>query len=232
MVFGVFLAIFNPSYFDDVFTAEDGFLEWMNVVALVTIASVTFRRAVVFASTQSKGFVAVNLLFTLIFLFGAGEEISWGQRIFGWESGEYFLRYNAQLETNFHNMTVNGVKINQPVFGTGFALILLTYLLVLAPLYHRRQGVRRFFDRLGVPMPKLYQALGYFVIAIDVELVVRGFSDVLRAGELNEFLSCFWVLLNVAFPANKILNEAAERGGGPADASGVGSASARSGQSK
>ena len=41
----------------------------------------------------------------LIFIFGAGEEISWGQRIFNVESSEYFLENNAQGETNLHNMT-------------------------------------------------------------------------------------------------------------------------------
>ncbi len=33
------------------------------------------------------------------------EEISWGQHIFFWESNEFFLKFNNQAETNFHNMS-------------------------------------------------------------------------------------------------------------------------------
>ena len=31
------------------------------------------------------------------------EEISWGQHIFFWDTPEFFLKYNNQAETNFHN---------------------------------------------------------------------------------------------------------------------------------
>jgi len=43
-------------------------------------------------------------LFVLGMLFIALEEISWGQQIFKWESSQVFLEYNAQQETNIHNM--------------------------------------------------------------------------------------------------------------------------------
>ncbi len=33
----------------------------------------------------------------------AGEEISWGQHILGWDTPEYWARVNDQGETNFHN---------------------------------------------------------------------------------------------------------------------------------
>lgn len=206
MVLGIYLSIFNQAYFDTVYTLEDGLLEWLTVVALFTTAAVTFNRAVKFASTQSKVFVGMNLLFAAIFLFGAGEEISWGQRIFGWETTDYFSENNAQNETNIHNLKINGVKINQLIFGTIFSIILFSYLLILAPLYHRREKFRQFFDSLGIPMPKLYQVCGYFVILIAIEVIIKEFSGTLRRGELTEFVTSFWVLINVAFPTNKIFS--------------------------
>tara|TARA_B100001093_G_scaffold482623_1_gene514426 strand:+ start:98 stop:883 length:786 start_codon:yes stop_codon:yes gene_type:complete len=33
------------------------------------------------------------------------EEISWGQHFFFWDSPEFFLKYNNQAETNFHNIS-------------------------------------------------------------------------------------------------------------------------------
>ena len=38
-------------------------------------------------------------------IFFLGEEISWGQHIFHWESPEIFLKNNKQEETNLHNIS-------------------------------------------------------------------------------------------------------------------------------
>ena len=205
LLLGVYLAIFNQLYFDTIYTIEDGFLESLTVVALFTTAAVCFKRAFIFRSTQGVQFVLINMLFSLIFFLAAGEEISWGQRIFNWESNEFFLQFNAQEETNFHNLTVNGIKINQLIFGLGFSIILLTYLLILTPLYNNKPKFRTFMDSWGIPMPKHYQVLGYFVVAIAVEVIIKAFSDTGRRGELTEFVTSFWVLLNVAYPSNILL---------------------------
>ena len=36
-------------------------------------------------------------------IYFAGEEVSWGQHIFGWEASEYWQSLNDQGETNLHN---------------------------------------------------------------------------------------------------------------------------------
>ena len=43
------------------------------------------------------------VMFTVTCLFIAGEECSWGQWIFYWETPEYWGRLNRQNETNLHN---------------------------------------------------------------------------------------------------------------------------------
>lgn len=45
------------------------------------------------------------LMWTLACIFFAGEEISWGQWLFEWESPEVFKQLNSQKETNLHNIT-------------------------------------------------------------------------------------------------------------------------------
>ncbi len=49
-------------------------------------------------------------IFLLIYCLGcvyfAGEEASWGQHWFGWETSEYFQSINDQQETNFHNTSI------------------------------------------------------------------------------------------------------------------------------
>jgi len=44
------------------------------------------------------------LALAVVFFFGAGEEISWGQRIFGFGTPEELARVNIQGETNVHNL--------------------------------------------------------------------------------------------------------------------------------
>lgn len=48
----------------------------------------------------------VYLGLAALFFFGAGEEISWGQRIFGIETPQALAELNKQDEFNFHNLSV------------------------------------------------------------------------------------------------------------------------------
>ena len=48
----------------------------------------------------------VYLGLALLFFFGAGEEISWGQRIFGFKTPQALAQVNKQDELNLHNLTV------------------------------------------------------------------------------------------------------------------------------
>ena len=46
------------------------------------------------------------LLFSILSILIAFEEISWGQRIFGIKSNNFFLMYNVQKESNIHNLSL------------------------------------------------------------------------------------------------------------------------------
>ena len=63
------------------------------------------------------GAAALTAVYALIFFMAAGEEVSWGQRIIGWESGEFFLQHNKQEETNLHNLMVGDVHLTKSLFG-------------------------------------------------------------------------------------------------------------------
>ena len=135
-----------------------------------------------------------------------GEEISWGQRIFDWETPEYFLANNKQEETGLHNLVVeiNGekVNINKLIFGTGLALAMLVYLFVMTPLYRRQKLTAgpfpRLVDALAIPMPRNYHVIGYLVVIASVELLI----DSSKRGEMTEFAGSIIFLLNVAYPYN------------------------------
>ena len=48
----------------------------------------------------------IYLGLALLFFFGAGEEISWGQRIFGFKTPQSLAQVNKQDELNLHNLTI------------------------------------------------------------------------------------------------------------------------------
>ena len=66
----------------------------------------------------------MTMLLGLFFMFGAGEEISWGQRLFEIESSGFFDENNAQGEMNLHNLFVNDTKINKLEFSGSFVFLL------------------------------------------------------------------------------------------------------------
>jgi hypothetical protein len=188
-------------YFMSVLVTEDGPIEWLTVVGLAATSVVCMRRAMQLRGSRPVLFLGMTLLLGLAFLFGAGEEISWGQRIFNTQSSEFFQQHNAQGETNLHNLVVGGKKLNKIVFGIGLHLALLIYLLALVPMYKRKPGLRGFLDRLAVPIAKPYLVVTYLVILILVQVLM----DDSKRGELAEFAGSFLFLLNIAFPYNREL---------------------------
>jgi hypothetical protein len=203
-LFSIAMKYINNDFFVSFIATEDGFIEWLTVVGLAMTAIVCFRRVVLLKGQKTKLFLFMTTLLGLAFVFGAGEEISWGQRIFNTQSSEFFLQHNAQGETNLHNLVVGGKKINKIIFGVGLHLVLLIYLLVLVPLYKRRQGLKDFMDRFAVPIATPYQVISYLIALTVIQIIM----DDSKRGELAEFAGSFLFFLNIAFPYNRELFQA------------------------
>jgi len=78
-------------------TIEDGFFEYFTAFLFLIIS-------IVFLMLFSRTKRLINLIFCLVFFFGFGEEISWGQRIFNFKPPESVLKNNVQHEFNIHNL--------------------------------------------------------------------------------------------------------------------------------
>jgi hypothetical protein len=198
---GMAVSYIDDEYFKSVFVTEDGLMEWLTVVALAAAATVCWWRVVTLWGDKPPLFLSMTALLGLMFLFGVGEEVSWGQRILDIESPAFFQQHNAQGETNLHNLVVGGVKINKLMFGVVLHIVLLLYLFVLVPLYKRRPAVANFLDKFAVPIAKPYQVVSYIVVIVLVQLLMVSS----RRGEMSEFAGSFLFFLNVAFPYNHSL---------------------------
>lgn len=99
---GIYFANTDLAYFDEVYTVEDGFVENGSAIFLfISSMLLLYRFFKLFKYKKTLWKVGI-LAMSIVFIFGAGEEISWGQRIFDIQSSEYFLQNNAQQETNLH----------------------------------------------------------------------------------------------------------------------------------
>jgi len=106
---------------------EDGFFEYITAISYF-ISGILFVLIILYIrkdgqSRKKTGLVVIFLILALMCIFIAGEEISWGQRIFRWQTPEFFKNTNMQLETNFHNLLPRMVILE---WGAGilFSIIL------------------------------------------------------------------------------------------------------------
>lgn len=78
---------------------EDGLFEYLTALSFLATS-------ILFLLIFFRRKKLIHLVFALVFFIGMGEEISWGQRIFNFQSPEYFRENNIQSEFNFHNLTI------------------------------------------------------------------------------------------------------------------------------
>ena len=135
----------------------------------------------------------------ILFLFGAGEEISWGQRIFGIESGEFFQGNNLQKETNFHNLEVGGVKLNKLIFSQLLTLVMAIYLLIMPFLYQKYKGIKKLVDMFVIPVPQLSHIAAFLINTIFIAIL----PNLSRKWEVYELFFAVIFLLIFLNPVNK-----------------------------
>ncbi|SPH20848.1 hypothetical protein ASD8599_01590 [Ascidiaceihabitans donghaensis] len=195
---GFYLAATNDDLFRSLYIVEDGFLEYATSFMLFATAVLCSLRLVRDRAYHTKAFTLTYVLIVVLMIFGAGEEISWGQRIFNIESSEFFLSNNRQYETNLHNMEINGVNINKLIFSKGLVLFLILFYLILPWVYRRNGAVARMFDRLYIPVPKVHFGFAMLAAGLIIDLIPSG-----KKGELNEVCLSIFFFLTLLTPHNK-----------------------------
>lgn len=86
------------------FTAEDGFAETLQVVFYLGALVLCVRLLPRMHRTRSSLVFVLYWVLALGLVFLIGEEVSWGQRIFGWGTPAALAEVNKQAETNLHNI--------------------------------------------------------------------------------------------------------------------------------
>lgn len=156
-----FLTLTLGSRVGSLMYSEDHYFENVGAVSLFVgsvLCFIAFFRA--WRSRAATGISWIKLLsylgLALLFFFGAGEEISWGQRIFNIQTPEAIEQQNGQEELNVHNLLIfekselfNADRIFD-VFWSVFAVAIPVFSLLITRF---RNFVTRF-------LPLVHWALG------------------------------------------------------------------------
>ncbi len=198
VILGVYFAWTDHEYFQAVYVREDGLIEWLTVIALLCGAGLCFARVQKLKSRKGRTFILATIFLGCLFIFGAGEEISWGQRLLEIKSPDFFKENNSQHETNLHNLVVSGKKVNKIIFGTILGIFIGLYFLVLPYFYHRVEKVKKLINSLAIPLPKNYHVFAYLGL-----LALAHASGSGKKGELLEFGGCWIFFLMTLYPYNE-----------------------------
>jgi hypothetical protein len=176
---------------------EDGEIEYATVGLLLASCVLVVIRWFRLHRNKSFKFSLVSILVVVAFFFVAGEEVSWGQRIFDIQTTEYFKQHNAQGEMNLHNIVVGDVKVNKLVFGVILTTLILVYIVAVPILYRRVSYIKNLLDNWYIPVPKVRHSVAYLVIMLIILIIPNS-----KKWELLEFGSVLIFFLILLTPYN------------------------------
>lgn len=175
--------------------AEDNIVEYLSA-AFPMIAAGAWLWAI--RQARSGGILAEGRDYVFAFalvaamVILAGEEISWGQRLFGFDTPEYLEKANIQKEVNFHNL-------EGPV-----NIIILLYLGTLCwgvvfPVLRRASRIARgLFWRFRLPVPPLHCAPLFLIAPVFRVVYISHFGNYAREGMELIFAVAFVVVAILA----------------------------------
>ena len=150
VLFFTYLNVADPSRIL-LLTREDSWVENLTAGFLLVAGLLLFVTA-----SADKGIRrGIYMLGGLALLFGAGEEISWGQRLFGFATPEFLKTVNTQDEFNVHNINLTLVVMALKVVNFGTVLLCVV---TSAAFFCRQRTV------LGIPVPSLPLLFGFLVM--------------------------------------------------------------------
>ncbi|MCA9778628.1 MAG: hypothetical protein KC800_17995 [Candidatus Eremiobacteraeota bacterium] len=104
-------------------TREDGPVEWATVAALLGLAVLLIIHLRKLSGKCPLQLKVAGYALAVLSLLAAGEEISWGQRIFGFQTSESMKKLNYQHETNLHNLMPGELFNGIIIFAVGISLV-------------------------------------------------------------------------------------------------------------
>jgi len=201
---------FLPKSSTNSLTQEDGLIESLTAFFFIS-SSIIF-----FFSNPKRNFF---LYFLALFLFfGAGEEISWGQRILGFKTPKELNDVNVQGETTLHNIEIfnrenfnktykSGIK-NLITIDNLYRMFIVTFGFLLPFLAFHLVPIKKIMAYLKMPIPPItigfFFVFTWFVLKLIPTLVGTDADTNMDAPEVFEFTTSFiWFMISLYFFTNR-----------------------------
>jgi hypothetical protein len=189
LTIAIYVSRTDLHYFESAMVAEDGFFQWMIFYTLLFASVMCFYRANILKPFRGKLFASCLVISGIVFLIFALDEISWLQRLIGFNSPSFFVEYNTKREVNFHHLVIYGFHLNNLVFTFSIKILATLYFLVLPFFYNKLDKIKKVVNRFAIPLPRYTQTGAYAVVAGLVGLIPSEFRYV-----IFEF-SFYWILV-------------------------------------
>lgn len=172
---------------------EDGVIEYLTATFLLFASIKLFF---LFLKIYKKYSVFNFGLFSysLVLFFGFGEEISWGQRIFGIQSPSFFSENNFQGEINIHNMMVMGVDLNRWIFTYVLVLIFTFYFLITPIMYYKNKFPKTIVNRFSFLIPNYLYSSIFLITTLIINLNLA--EKVSEVWECSFAVTIFFICFN------------------------------------
>ncbi|MHC2993558.1 hypothetical protein OB13_18980 [Pontibacter sp. HJ8] len=177
------------------YTTEDGYIELTTAFLLLMTSFWCLYKAL---SGKRRIPVVFFSVAALVFFFGFGEEISWGQRILGFDTPEELQKINNQNEFSLHNIQIRDISLNRLIFSAGLYTGAFLYFLAFPALYRRNAWFRNLVDKIALPIPTTTQSLLYLLSFFSLLLIEQD-----RKWEVQEFVLACFIFFAFLLPCNR-----------------------------
>ncbi|QCS48238.1 hypothetical protein FEK30_01625 [Picosynechococcus sp. PCC 11901] len=160
------VALGNTDDYIEIYS-EGGLFEYGTVFAFFIATGIGILIARCFFQKKQFFLGGAYCFYSFCFFVVGGEEVSWGQRLFGWQLPEFFEEYNVKGELTLHNL----VWLND-YWGDG--IILICALIALGVLYAliRQKDSPALARKLKYLIPGSY-LLSFFGVAMIIYILVE-----------------------------------------------------------
>ena len=176
---------------------EDHVFEWLTAVCLLATGVFFFLS---FKKYRNFYF----LLLAMVMFFGAGEEISWGQRIVGYETPESIKQANVQGEFTIHNLEIFNGKQFDKAKRSGiqrllemdmlFKIFIFSFGILLPLAVWHIKPFSKFVQKIKLPVPPVSIGIFFFISWLGRGVVLRFLHKPLPGEDPRKH----WAMVNAA----------------------------------
>jgi hypothetical protein len=168
---------------------EDGPVEWATFAAFLLAGIIYFAKMRTGPLLEKIGRAAIGLFC----IFVAGEEISWGQRLFAFKPPDAFLERNFQQELNVHNVLMDESGLGVALESKHLVVLIAVMFALVLPALVR---IRQLSSAIKLAPPLAFLPAALVVVAAELTYPID------LTGEAAELLLGLVLLATVTVDCN------------------------------